>query len=553
MSAPGTGPSDRTRLCAEQRTWSLTAATSRVHDLVIIGGGVTGAGCALDAAARGLSVVLVEAGDIAIGTSSRSGKTFHGGLRYLEQLNFSLVAAAIAERDLMVRTLCPHLARPEPFLLPLTRHRQRPYIGAGVAVYDLMGLRRRAVPHHRHHGVAGTLRLAPCLEADGLVGAISYSDVRVDDARHTLAVARTAAGLGARILTRARVTAVESEHGRISGVTVEDRLTGLQHRIRARAVVNATGVWAADLEQLSGSHTFDITASKGVHLVLRGSALDSHTGLLARADDSVIVARRWWDHWIVGTTDTPLTGDRRTPVATAEDVDYLLAQLNRYLRSPVTLDDVVGVYAGVRPLLSPTAGSGDAATSALSRDHTVITGPTGLVTVVGGKYTTYRRMAADAVNAAVEVTGLPHVPASSTSSLPLIGAAGWRELVGRVPELAQQHGVSESTIERLLSRYGSSFPAVLDEQPVGIDRQEWSGYLTAELIHAVTHEGAMTLSDVLTRRTHLAIETEDGAVADAPAIAALLAPYCGWDAATTAEQVTDYLSEVAADRVALTR
>jgi len=267
-----------------QRARDLAAATHEEADVLVIGAGVTGAGAALDAAARGLRVTLVEAGDIACGTSSRSGKTFHGGLRYLEQLNFRLVAEAIAERDLMLRTICPHIAWAEAFVYPLTRCWERPYVGAGVALYDLFGLKGRAVPHQRHWGRAALKKHMPALDTDVVIGGIEYYDALMDDARHTLAVARTAAGLGARVITGAPVVEfLKTAQGQIQGAVVQDKESGARHSLRARAVINAAGVWADALQQLAGASTFRVQPAKGVHLLLPGSAIEANAALLARA------------------------------------------------------------------------------------------------------------------------------------------------------------------------------------------------------------------------------------------------------------------------------
>ncbi|WP_219420186.1 glycerol-3-phosphate dehydrogenase/oxidase, partial [Pseudonocardia nigra] len=409
------------RLSPARRTAALGAARERRFDVAVVGGGITGAGVALDAAARGLSVVLLEAGDLAVGTSSRSGKTVHGGLRYLEQLNFRLVAEALRERDLMVRTLAPHLVAPEPFLFPLTKRWERPYMGAGVLLYDLMAAAGRTggrggVPHHRHLTRRGALREAPGLDGGVVTGALQYYDGRMDDARHTLAVARTAAAHGAVVLNHAPVVGVLRDGPRVAGVTVEDGLSGDRFDVTASAVVNAAGVWAADVQAMAGAATFTVQPAKGVHLVVERAAFDSRTGILARAEDSVIILRKWFGHWLLGTTDTAWAGDRRAPTVEPEDIDYLLRNVNRYLARPLSRADVLGAFAGLRPLLAPV--SRDAATtSALSRDHTVVTEPAGMVTVVGGKYTTYRRMAADAVDAVGRALG-EGLPASPTADVP---------------------------------------------------------------------------------------------------------------------------------------
>jgi glycerol-3-phosphate dehydrogenase len=537
-----------------QRAASLAAATSGTHDVIVVGGGVTGAGAALDAALRGLSVVLVEAGDLAAGTSSRSGKTFHGGLRYLEQLNFSLVRSALKERDLMVDVICPHLASPEPFLYPLTRRWERPYVGAGIALYDLMASRRSRIPRHRHYTRAGALRLAPALDPATITGAIRYFDVRVDDARHTMTVARTAARFGAHILTRMPVVDVVRTGGAtVHGVLVEDSLTGRRHEILGRVVVNAAGVWAAKIQSMAQSPTFAVRPAKGVHLVIPNSAIDSESGILARADDSVLVIRKWFDHWIIGTTDTAWDRDLGAPVADGTDIDYLLNNTNRYLRRKLTRHDLVGVYAGLRPLLAPV-NKDTATTSALSRDHSVIRGPAGMVTVVGGKYTTYRLMAADAIEAAARQMGRT-VPASSTATQPLIGAEGWHSIRTQAASRAAGHGIDAAQTDRMLGRYGDRIVEVLDladesptlAQPVA----GLPGYVGAEVVHSVTAEGAMTVEDVLQRRSHGAIETSDAGATAAAEVARLMAGPMEWDEREQDKQVRAYISAVHRERVAL--
>ncbi|MEJ3657517.1 glycerol-3-phosphate dehydrogenase/oxidase [Actinomycetes bacterium KLBMP 9759] len=542
-----------TALSPQQRRDALSAARGGTFDVVVVGGGVTGAGVALDAAARGLSVLLLEAGDIAAGTSSRSGKTMHGGLRYLEQLNFTLVAEALRERDLASRTLAPHLVTPEPFLYPLTHRYERPYVGAGVALYDLMALARtgHGMPHHRHLSRTGVRREAPGLDPGVVSGGIQYYDGRMDDARHTLAVARTAAAQGAVVLTRARVVGVRRE-GAGSVVTVDaggsDRFD-----VSGSVVVNAAGVWAADVQAMAGAATFTVRPAKGVHLLVEESAFDSRTGVLARAEDSVIIIRRWFGHWLLGTTDTAFAGDRGAPVVEAQDVDYLLRNINKYLARPLGRKDVLGTFAGLRPLLAPAAGNAGA-TSAISRDHAVITEPAGMVTIVGGKYTTYRRMARDAVDAAARMLRRA-VPPSPTATLPLVGAAGWAGVRHRARLIAEEHGVAEADVRRMLHRYGDEVPAVLAavraDAALAKPVPGAEGYLGAELRFAVTHEGATTLADVMVRRTRLSIERPDGAVAAAPTVAALLAPLLGWTKEQQAAEVAAYTAEWARDRAAL--
>jgi glycerol-3-phosphate dehydrogenase len=528
------------------RADALAAAATGTHDLVVVGGGVTGAGVALDAAARGLSVVLLEAGDIAVGTSSRSGKTMHGGLRYLEQLNFSLVFGALRERDLTIKTLAPHLVSHEPFLYPLTHHWEKPYVGAGVGLYDGMAtLSRRTggAPHARYLGRRAVHREAPGLDPDVVIAGLQYPDGRMDDARHTLAVARTAAAYGAQVITYARVVDVHNAaDGRATGVRAKDVLGGAEFDVSARVVVNAAGVWAAEIQQLAGAHTFSIAPAKGVHLLVRKDAFDSTTGILARAEDSVIILRKWYGHWLLGTTDTPYQGDLNNPSAEKADIEYLLRNVNRLLRRPIGPDDLLGTFAGLRPLLAP-AGEAGASTSALSRDHAVMEAPAGMVTIVGGKYTTYRVMARDAVDAAARSLGQA-LPDSPTATLPLVGAPGWRAVGNQLAALSARYSVPEATLNRMLHRYGDELTDVLapanDDPSLAVPVEGAAGYLPVEFLRAVTHEGAGTLDDVLTRRTHVAIEEPDAGVGAAARIAALIGPALGWDEARQRAGVASY-------------
>ncbi|MBO0850835.1 MAG: glycerol-3-phosphate dehydrogenase/oxidase, partial [Pseudonocardia sp.] len=484
----------------------------------------------------------------------RSGKTVHGGLRYLEQLNFSLVAEALRERDLIIDRLAPHLVAPEPFLFPLTRRWERPYIGAGVALYDLMAVAGRrvgrgaahagaaGVPHHRHLSRRGALREARGLNPARVTGALRFYDGRMDDARYALAVARTAAAHGAQVISHARLVGVCLDSGRVTGVTARDELTGERFDVPASVVVNAAGVWAADVQAMAGAASFRVTPAKGVHLLIEHDAFDSDSGILARAEDSVIILRKWFGHWLLGTTDTAYDGDRRAPTVDNQDVEYLLRNVNKYLARPLCRADVLGAFAGLRPLLAPARGSA-ATTSALSRDHTVIEEPAGLVTVVGGKYTTYRVMAADAVDAVGRALARS-LPASPTAALPLVGAPGWRAVANRLPLLAAEYGVDERQLRRMLHRYGDELPTVL--APIRAEpslADSLHGYLAAEFRYAATHEGANTLSDVLTRRTHLAIERRDGSVDVASDVAAVVAPVLGWDGEGRAREVAAYRCE----------
>ena len=532
------------------RAESLRKLARQEVDVLVVGGGVTGAGVALDAASRGLEVGLIEARDFAAGTSSRSSKLIHGGLRYLEQLDFKLVREALKERGLLLTKLAPHLVRPVKFLVPL-QHRvwERGYIGAGVTLYDTLG-GARALPRHRHLSRRKAFEAAPGLAEDALIGAIQYYDAQVDDARHTMTIARTAAEQGAAVLTRARMTSLIREGGRVVGAKVTDLESGAEIEVRARTVVAATGVWSDDVSKAAGIPApFTVRASKGVHLVVPREKIDLDTGLILRTEKSVLFVIPWGRHWIVGTTDTEWDLDREHPAASRADVDYVLEHLNAVLRTPITHDDIEGVYAGLRPLLAAKA----AATTKLSREHAVAHPVPGLVIVAGGKYTTYRVMAADAVDVAMEDVGKP-APPSWTDQLPLAGADGYAELWRDRAAVARRSGLPVERVEHLLQRYGSLIHDLLEaisERPeLGEPIPGAPDYLRAEAVYAVSHEGAVHLEDVLTRRTRISIEQRDRGVAAAPEVAALMAPLLGWDSHRQQREVDNYLARVAAEREA---
>jgi glycerol-3-phosphate dehydrogenase len=535
------------RLDPSRRADAWRRFEEHAFDVLVVGGGITGSGVALDAATRGLSTALVEARDIASGTSSRSSKLIHGGLRYLEQLDFTLVREALRERELMLTRLAPHLVHPVPFLYPLT-HRgwERPYVGAGLGLYDTLG-GTRSLPRHRHLSRRAALVLCPALRRDALVGAVRYYDAQTDDARHTLTVARTAAHYGAVVRTSTRAIRLVRDAGRVVGAEVLDTETGSTTVIRSAVVVACAGVWTDEVEALAGVRgRFDVRASKGVHLVVPRDRIASEVGLILRTETSVLLVIPWGNYWIVGTTDTDWTLDLVHPAASRADVDYLLGQVNRVLIRPLTRADVSGVYAGLRPLL---AGESDE-TSRLSRSHAAARPMPGLVMVAGGKYTTYRVMAADAVNLAASDLDRA-VPASVTADVPLLGAEGYPALVNQVDDLAALYALPTWRIRRLLGRYGSLIFEVLDpaaEDPALLhplpDADE---YLRAEIRYGATHEGALHLDDLLTRRTRVSIEVADRGVRSAPDTAECVADVLGWSPSRQAAEVDVYTGAVAAE------
>ncbi len=540
------------RLSPEGRSAALASLAGAEHQVLVVGGGVVGAGVALDAATRGLSVGLVEARDFAAGTSSRSSKLIHGGLRYLEQLNVGLVREALTERALLLGVIAPHLVRPVPFLFPL-RHRlwERAYVGTGVTAYDLLGFslgQIRGLPGHKQLSRRGALRLAPALKRSAVTGAIAYWDAQVDDARYVLTLARTAADYGAQVASRVQVTGFLREGVRVTGVKAVDLETGSELQIRAQQVVNATGVWTDEIQAMVGGRgTINLRVSKGIHLVVPKDRIHSNTGIILRTPVSVLFIIPWERHWIIGTTDTEWAGGKAQPAASRADIDYLLGQANQVLATPLTRDDVTGVYAGLRPLL---AGDSEL-TSRLSREH-VVAGPVpGLVLVAGGKYTTYRIMARDAVDAVAH--GLDwRTPPSCTDRVPLAGASGYLALWNARQRLADSSGLHVARIEHLLNRFGSlarEVIALIEASPaLGRPLEGADDYLRAEIVYAASHEGARHLDDVLARRTHIALETTDRGLAAAAAAASLMAGPLRWDSSQIAGETENYRAGVAAQR-----
>jgi glycerol-3-phosphate dehydrogenase len=509
---------------------------------------VVGAGAALDAVSRGLSVALVEAVDWAAGTSSRSSKLIHGGLRYLEQRDFGLVREALRERSLLLNRLAPHLVRPVSFLFPL-RHRmwERFYVGAGIGLYDTIG-GPRAMPRHRHLSHRAARRMAPALRSDAFVGAIQYFDAQVDDARYTMTLARTAAGYGATVVSRARATGFVREGERVVGAHVHDLENDQELTVRAREVINATGVWTDETHRLAGARGgVAVRASKGVHILVPRDRIRLDTGLIMRTEKSVLLVMPWGRHWIIGTTDTAWDLDKAEPAASGADVDYLLGHVNAVLSTPLVHDDIEGVYAGLRPLVS--GGAGD--TTKISREHAVSQPVPGLTVIAGGKFTTYRVMAEEVVDAAA--ARLPAaVPGSVTDRLPIAGAVGYEVLWNERRRLAERSGLHVARVEHLLNRYGSCVDELLRligaDPSLGEPIPAAADYLKAEAVHAVTHEGALHIEDVLRRRLRASIEEWDQGTAAAPHVAELIAPILGWDAERAKRETENYLRQAEADR-----
>ena len=539
------------KLGPEERAAALANMRAKELDVLVIGGGIVGAGAALDAVTRGLRTGMLEARDWASGTSSRSSKLVHGGIRYLEQLDFPLVREALIERGLLLQRIAPHLVKPVRFLYPLTQPLlERAYVGAGMLLYDIFsytGLRPPGVPHHRHLSRRQVLRAAPSLRHDAFVGGLSYYDAQVDDARYVATLARTASFYGAHVANRVKVVGFVKVGQRVVGVKAHDVETGEDFEIMAKQVVNATGVWTDETQAMVGERgQFKVRASKGVHLVVPRDRFHSKLGLLLRTEKSVLFVIPWGRHWLIGTTDTQWTLVKAHPAATAADIDYILDHVNEVLSVPLTRDDVEGVFAGLRPLL---AGESDE-TSKLSREHVVAHAVPGLVVVAGGKWTTYRVMAKDAIDEAVAALD-GRTAESVTENIGLLGAEGYQAAWNKRGKIARAFGIHKFRVEHLLERYGvltdelldliRARPELLDPLPGADD------YIGAEVVYAASHEGALHLDDVLARRTRISIESWDRGIAAAPVAARLMGEELGWDATRIEREVALYRARVEAE------
>ncbi|HEY0397998.1 MAG TPA: glycerol-3-phosphate dehydrogenase/oxidase [Acidimicrobiia bacterium] len=577
---------------AGQRERYLERLASEPFDVLVIGGGITGAGVALDAAGRGLRTALVERGDFAAGTSSRSSKLVHGGLRYLQQKEFRLVYEALAERQRLLR-LAPHLVKPLPFLIPIFaagvagQTKARAYargIGMALWMYDMTGGARIGKLHQRLSR-REALELMPDLDGRKLAAGFLYYDARVDDARLTLSVVKTAASVGAVAANRVEATGLLRSGGMVQGAVLTDRLTGREFETRAAVVVNAAGVWADELRALDeGANPRSIRPAKGVHITLPAGrpALDIAAVLSVPGDRRSVFVIPWGDRIYVGTTDTDYDGPLDDPQCTAADIDYLLGALNAWVTKPVGRHEVLGAWAGLRPLVggsgptdsgSPGRGSGGAVpfgkagrTADLSRRHSVRVAPSGLVTIVGGKLTTYRAMAEDTVDEAVRVMRLQssgggagrrgggrrvgRVRDSRSGSTPLFGAEGYEELTEE--GAAERLGLPADVVAHLAGRFGGqarTVAAMMRDRPeLGERLVPGLPYLKAEAVYAIRYEMALTLEDVLSRRTRALLLDAAASAGAAASVAELMGAELGWSDEERGRQVDGFLALVERQR-----
>ena len=530
-------------------------------DVLVIGGGITGAGIALDAATRGLRTGIVEAGDWAAGTSAWSSKLIHGGLRYLYNLDFKLVAEALKERGLLLEKIAPHLVHAQPFLWPLkTPVIERSYSAIGIGMYDTLayiGSRgKKGVPSQRHFTKKGTKTVFPDIKDSAFTGAIQFYDARVDDARLVVDVVRTASGYGALAASRTQVVGIDKDtSGKVVGARLADLESGQELTVKAKHIINATGVWTEESESLANPDAgLEVLASKGIHIVVPRDRIQATSGIFTKTEKSVLFIIPWQRYWIIGTTDTPYTEDRERPVATRQDIDYVLEQANKLIANPLTHDDIIGTYSGLRPLLQPKVKGDGAQSTKVSREHTVTEVAPGMSAIAGGKLTTYRVMAADAVDFALGDRAQERP--SVTETIALVGADGYRAIEAGRGRYVQRYGWDEDRITHLLERYGAQIEdlgALIDADPdLGAPLKHAPQFLRADVVFAVRYEGALHLEDVLVRRVRLDLEQRDRGLAAAPEILEIMRSELGWSSEQAQKEFDLYAARVAAIRQAET-
>ncbi len=529
------------------RSEALERLGTTEFDVLVVGAGVTGAGVALDAASRGLRTALIERDDFASGTSSKSSKLVHGGLRYLQQGDVRLVYQALRERQIL-RHNAPHLVKILPFLIPifskdgLINKKLARAMGSAMWMYDLTGGARIGKLHKRL-SVDEAVAHMPTLPRGRLAGAYLYYDAQTDDARLTLTLARTASvDHGAVVANGVALVGIDKdEAGKVSGATVRAVEGGADVHVSCAAVVNAAGVWSDDVRALDeGAHPHSIRPAKGIHITVPWSLVrnDIAAVIPVPKDKRSVFVVPWGDLTYIGTTDTDYDGPIDDPQCTPEDVDYLLGAINGAIEGHLTTRDIVGTWAGLRPLVKDATSN---RTADLSRRHKVTPSPSGVVTITGGKLTTYREMAADTVDEVVEALGPLDHPVSKrslTKKLRLRGAKGYEDEAGRDAHLAERYGGEAGAVRALVADDPSLGEALVPGLP----------YIKAEAVYAARHEMVRTLDDVLTRRTRARLLARDATAEVAPAIAALLAPELGWDGDEQARQVADFQASVTHER-----
>lgn len=531
------------------RARTLEQLSDQRFDLIVIGGGITGAGVLRDATLRGLKTLLIEKSDFASGTSSKSSKLVHGGLRYLKQLEFALTRESCQERNLLTR-LNPHLVKPIPFVFPVYDGDKDGMLAirTGMWIYEaLSGFQNHE--RHRMLNVAKTLEEVPDLNPSGLKGSAYYFDAAVDDVRLTLETIKSAVSRGGTALNYAPVVGfLYDQHKKVNGVTIEDRLTGIRYQTNGRVILNATGVWVDEVRELDACHRPDVRPSKGIHIVVPASRIRQKATLAFTAvqDRRLMFAIPWGDVTLIGTTDTFFDGSPDDPASSNVDVDYVLKATNHvFPNANLTEADLVSTFAGLRPLIAPPDGQADA--GKVSREHQIFEDTSGLLSIAGGKLTTYRRMAAELVDRAIK-----HLPSEQRNSLkpcstdqPLTGKPV--DMAGTLARLKEK-GQPEAVAQHLLASYGSEAEEVLALCAAQADGlallQQGQGFLTGEILHAIRHESALHLTDLLSRRMRFSVWVPGQGLPVAETASYVMGRELGWDEATRQQEVVEFKAEV---------
>ncbi|MDX1957639.1 MAG: FAD-dependent oxidoreductase [Leptospiraceae bacterium] len=507
-------------------------------DCLVVGGGATGAGAALDATLRGLHVALIEKNDFSSGTSSRSTKLIHGGVRYLPQLHFKLIKEALLERKRLLNN-APHLVKPLKFILPCYKFYEKPFYSIGLTIYDILA-GDSGLPSHKLVSRDDAIREIPSIQSKDLKGGISYYDSQFNDSRLNVLLARSAAKEGAVVCSRVELVKIIKTHGKISGAELRDLLTNKVFTVKTKVLVNTTGVFIDEVRKLDDETAHPVLSpSQGIHLVFHKDKLKCKTAMIIpkTSDGRVVFVIPWEDHVVVGTTDTPIKEVSIEPLPKEGEVEFLLKTVNEYLNIQLVKSDVKSVFVGLRPLISP---DGNTNTKSISREEVILVSDSGLITMSGGKWSTYRKMAEDLVNKIV-LSGklIPH-SSCSTYNYSFPGKEDYSENL--YLKIAQNYGLNNETARRLRNYYGGEVFTILKEKPVEI--LKGSGYFQEEVIHAIKNEFALTISDVLARRLRVLFLDLNLAKEMAKPVANILAKQLGWNTKTKALEEKNFLSLV---------
>ncbi|MCZ8155080.1 MAG: glycerol-3-phosphate dehydrogenase/oxidase [Leptospira sp.] len=507
---------------SKERANTIKSLSETNYDILILGGGATGAGTALDASLRGYKVALLDKADISSGTSSRSTKLIHGGVRYLAQFHFKLIHEALTERKRLLKN-APHLVKPLPFLMPTYKWYEKPYFSIGLTMYDLLA-GTSTVPGHERVSKQIALDLFPSVKKEKLKGGIKYYDAQFNDSRLNIATVRGAKEAGATILTRSKVIGFIKEGGRIVGVEALDLTTKKPFNVRAKVVANTTGVWIDEIRKLDDKNaTSVLSPSQGIHLVFSKEKIPCKTAMIIpkTADGRVVFIIPWEGKVLMGTTDTPVQSIDDEPLPLGNEVDFLLKTGNDYLDAKLTKDDIESVFSGLRPLISL---EGNKNTKAISREEAILVSDSGLVTMSGGKWSTYRKMGEDLTNRLIEESNLPDRSECMTYNYAFPGALGYTKDLFR--KLQSVYGFTDSTALRLADTFGGEAETILGKKPKEI--KKGTGYFEEEVIHFVKKEFALSVCDVLARRFRTLFQDLDLASSLAEPVSKILAKELGW-------------------------